>query len=312
MERTGNLEAIREEMRARANRMELVERLTRLLPEDGWLEPLKGVAFIRASAPKGPIHGTFSPAFCVIAQGAKVGMAGEHTYRYDPGHYLLTTVEWPVVSQVVEATKDEPYLSIRMELEAALVSSVMIEAGGPASRNGGDVSAFAVSPLDAELLDAVVRLVRLADSPGEARVLTPLVTREIVYRLLVGEQGQRLPHVAVLGGQSHRIARAVAMLRRDFDKPLRIEEIAERLGMSGSGFHHHFKGVTGMSPLQFQKQLRLQEARRLMLVENLDAATAGYRVGYDDASHFNREYKKLFGEPPRRNVERLREQAGSE
>ena len=155
----------------------------------------------------------------------------------------------------------------------------------------------------------MARLVRLLDSPTEARFLAPLITREIVYRLLTGEQGGRLRHTAVLGGHSHRIARALERLRKEFDQPLRIEDIARELGMSVSGFHHHFRAVTAMSPLQFQKQIRLQEARRLMLGEDLDAASAGYRVGYGDASHFNREYKRLFGAPPVRDVERLREAA---
>ena len=166
-----------------------------------------------------------------------------------------------------------------------------------------------VSPLDANLLDAVVRLVRLLDSPGEAQVLMPLITREIVYRLLVGEQGARLRHLAFMGGYTSDIARAVERLRQDFDQPLRIEQIARELGMSVSGFHHHFKAVTAMSPLQFQKQLRLQEARRLMLGEDLEAANAASRVGYHDASHVNREYKSLFGVPPIRDIQRLRAEA---
>jgi AraC-like DNA-binding protein len=151
-----------------------------------------------------------------------------------------------------------------------------------------------------------VRLVRLIDSPTEASVLAPLIKREIIYRLLIGAQGSRLRQIAVLGGYTHHIARAIDRLRKDFNQPLRIETIARELGMSVSGFHHHFKSVTAMSPLQFQKQLRLQEARRLMLGGNLDATSAAYRVGYDDASHFNREYKRLFGEPPMRDMERLR------
>ena len=160
--------------------------------------------------------------------------------------------------------------------------------------------------LQAGLLDAVVRLVRLVDSPTEARMLMPLVMREIVYLLLVGAQGDRLQHLTVSGGTTTRIARAVERLRNDYDKPLRIESLARELGMSASGFHAQFRAVTAMSPLQFQKQIRLQEARRLMIGEDLDAARAGYRVGYDDASHFTREYKRLFGEPPMRDVHRLR------
>jgi AraC-like DNA-binding protein len=172
------------------------------------------------------------------------------------------------------------------------------------------VRAFEVSPLDAGLLDAVVRLVGLLDAPAdEARFLRPFVTREIVFRLLKGEQGDRIRQIAFLGGHGHRIARALERLRQDFDRPLRIEDIAGELGMSVSGFHHHFRAVTAMSPLQFQKRMRLQEARHLMLAEDLDAASAGYRVGYGDASQFNREYKRLFGAPPMRDVEQLREAA---
>ena len=204
---------------------------------------------------------------------------------------------------------ERPYLSFRLELDPALVGSVMVEAGHLSSQSRGDVRAIDVSPLDADLLDAAVRLVRLLDSPAEARVLRPLITREIVYRLLMGDQGNRLRHLALLGGHTDSIAGAIERLRRDFNQPLRIDSLAQELGMSVSGFHHHFKAVTAMSPLQFQKQLRLQEARRLMLGEELDAASAGYRVGYGDASHFTREYKRLFGAPPMRDVERLREAA---
>ena len=159
------------------------------------------------------------------------------------------------------------------------------------------------------LLDAMVRLTRLLDTPDEAPVLMPLIIREIIYRLLMGKQGTRLRHLAIQGGYTPDISRAVARLRQNFDRPPRIEDLARELGMSVSGLHHHFKAVTALSPLQFQKRLRLHEARRLMLSEDLDAASAAYRVGYRDASHFNREYKSLFGVPPMRDVQRLREAA---
>ena len=163
-----------------------------------------------------------------------------------------------------------------------------------------------MSPLDTELLHVVVRLVRLEDAPPDARFLAPLITREIIYRLLQGDQRGRLQQIATVGGYAHRIAEAIERIRKNFDQPLRIEDLARAVGMSVSGFHAHFKAVTALSPLQFQKQLRLQEARRLMLGEHLDAATAGYRVGYDDAAYFNREYKRVFGAPPMRDAARLR------
>jgi AraC-like DNA-binding protein len=163
--------------------------------------------------------------------------------------------------------------------------------------------------LDGHLLDAMVRVARLLDDHDEARILLPLITREIIYRLLRGEQGSRLRHLAIVRGYSPSIARAIERLRQDFDQPLHIEQMARELGMSVSVFHHHFKAVTALSPLQFQKRLRLLEARRLMLGEDFDAASAAYHVGYHDASHFNREYKSLFGVPPMRDVQRMRDEA---
>jgi AraC-like DNA-binding protein len=299
----------REAHRAQANRDELVERIARAVREDGTVEPLPGLRLHRSSWPKAPAHSVSDPAFCVIAQGSKEVFLGNERYQYDPAHYLLFTAELPIVSQVIEASPERPYLSLSLKLDPTLVGLVMVEAGHSSSPNHANVRAINASAVDAGLLDPVVRLVRLLDTSAEAPFLAPLITREIVYRLLRGEQSDRLRHIAVLGGHTHRIARAIERLRKEFDQSLRIDDIAQELGMSVSGFHHHFKAVTAMSPLQFQKRLRLQEARRLMLGEQLDAASAGYRVGYDDASYFNREYKSLFGLPPLRDVARLREAA---
>lgn len=296
----------RESPRLRACRDELAERIARSVPRDGTVEPLAGLRLRRASAPTGLRHGVTATAFCVTAQGSKELLLGEGCYRYDPGHYLIATAALPVVSRITEASAERPFLSLLISLDPALVGSVMVEAGRPAPRGRSAARAIDVSPLDADLLDAVVRLVRLLDAPADARVLAPLVKREIVYRLLAGEQGNRLRYLVTLDGPGQSIAKAVDRLRKEFDRPLRIEELAREMGMSVSGFHHHFKQVTAMSPLEFQKQLRLQEARRLMLGEGLDASGAGYRVGYRDASHFSREYKRLFGAPPMRDVERLR------
>ena len=301
-------QAEREAELMQAHREELVERIGRAVREDGTVQTLQGLYLSRSSLPLKPLHSVLKPSVCVIAQGSKEVLLGDSRYRYDPSHYLLATVELPRVSQVLEASKERPYLSLRLELDPTLVGSVMVETGHASPRDHADVRAIAVSPLDGNLLDAFVRLVRLLDVPAEARVLLPLITREIIYRLLMGEQGGRLRHLALQGGYTPYIARAVARLRQDFDQPLHVEGLARELGMSVSGFHHHFKAVTAMSPLQFQKRLRLQEARRLMLGEDLDAASAAYRVGYHDASHFNREYKSLFGVPPMRDVQRLREE----
>jgi len=294
--------------RAQAYRDELVELIARAIREDGKIEPFKGLYLHRSSSPREPLHSVSDPAFCVIAQGSKEIFLGNERYLYDPYHYLLITAELPLVGHVLEASRERPYLSLRLKLDPTLVGSVMVEAGDRSPQNHADVRAINVSSLDAGLLDAAVRLVRLLDAhaPTDAPFLAPLITREIIYRLWMGEQRDQLRHIAALGGYTPHIAKAIERLQQDFDQPLRIEGIARELGMSISGFHHHFKAVTAMSPLQFQKRLRLQEARRLMLGEGLDATSTAYRVGYHDVSHFNREYKSLFGLPPMRDIERLR------
>ncbi len=276
---------------------------------DGAVEPMEGLVFVRASSPTELGHGVSSSCFCVIAQGSKEVLLGDKCYRYDPAQYLIATAALPIAGRITEASKEEPYLSLILKLDPALVGSVMVEAGHVAPRNPSTMTAIDVSPLDAGLLDAVVRLIRLLDSPNDACYLAPLLQREIIYRLLKGEQRGRLGQITALGGPTQRIAEAIERLRNDFDQPLCIEDMARELGMSLSGFHHHFRAITAMSPLQFQKQLRLQEARRLMLGEGLDAASAGYRVGYGNASHFTREYKRLFGAPPMHDVGQLREGA---
>ena len=301
----------REANRMQANRDELLERIARAVREDGSVEPLKGVRLHRSSSPTELNLNVSDPAFAVIAQGSKELYLGKERYRYDPYHYCLGTIELPLASQIIEASRERPYLSLRLELDPILVGSVMTELGHSAKPKRADVKAFNVSLLDAGLLDAAVRLVRLIDTPTEARVLAPLVKREIICRLLLGKQGARLRYIAVMGGYTSPIARAIEWLREEFDQQLRIDDIAQEVGLSVSSFHHQFKAVTALTPLQFQKQLRLQEARRLMLSEALDAASTAYRVGYNDASHFSREYKKLFGSPPVRDVERLREAASA-
>ena len=299
-----------EERGARAGSNELSERIAQAVRKEGIVDLPGGLRLLRASSPTELEHGVSFPAFCVVAQGEKEVLLGDERYRYDANRYLITAAALPIASRVTEASEERPYLGVVLGLDHALVGSVMVEAGHPAPPEHAAVRAFDVSPLDEGLLGAVLRLVGLLDAPAEdARFLRPLVTREVVYRLLTGEQGGRLRQTAVLGGHGHRIAGALERLREGFDRPLRVEDLARELGMSVSGFHHHFKAVTAMSPLQFQKRMRLQAARRLMLGEDLDAGSAGHRVGYSDASQFSREYRRLFGAPPARDVERLREAA---
>lgn len=298
-----------ETVRTEISRTELTERIAEAAPEAGWPEPIEGLILRRYATSEEPIYGVSRPSLCVIAQGSKEIYLGENRYRYDPYHYLLATAELPITGRVLNASDEEPFLGLVLTLDANLVSSVMVEAGYAAPQHKADVSAIDVNPLGLGLLDAVLRLVRLVDQPDEASVLAPMIKKEIVYRLLKGEQGKRLRQIAVLNGAHHRITRAIERLHDHYDESIRIEDLAEELGMSTSSFHRKFKTVTGMTPLQFQKQIRLQEARQLMLGEDLNASTAGYRVGYDDPSHFSREYKRFFGRPPMRDVERLRETA---
>lgn len=296
----------REQRRMAEDRAEMTERILAMVPADGSITPIAGLHLARISQPTGLIHGSSKAALCIAIQGAKDVYLGDRMYRYDTNNYLLTTVELPITFIICEASEARPYLSLRLEIDPALVASVMVEHRMAGPRSQGDAKALMVSPLDFGLLDAAARLVRLLDAPSETRALLPLVMREIVFRLLIGEQGHRLRHLPELGGHTHRIAKAVDRLRKEFDKPLRSDDLAKELGMSVSGFHQHFKSITDLSPLQYQKQIRLHEARRLMLGEGLDAATAGYRVGYDDPSHFSRDYKACFGDSPRRDIERLR------
>ena len=297
----------REAQRTQNNRDELLERMARALPEDGAREALCGLFLARLTKPTESPLALYQPAFCFVVQGGKQVLVGDEVLWYDPGHYLLFTVDLPVIFRVEEASEERPYFGMRLDLEPALVASVMMEAGVETRKGDASVKAIGVNPIDADLLDAVVRLVRLLDKPGEQKILAPLIKREIVYRLLAGGEGARLAHlVASSQGDTRRISRAIGRLREHYNETLKIEEMARDLGMSVSGFHHHFKSVTAMSPLQFQKQIRLHEARRLMLGEELDAASAGHRVGYEDPAYFSRDYKKLFGAPPQRDIARLR------
>ncbi|MCM3902442.1 MAG: AraC family transcriptional regulator [Pyrinomonadaceae bacterium] len=300
-------EAKREDQRVQSNREELLERMARVLPEDGALEALEGLFLARLTKPMESTLALYQPAFCFVAQGGKQVLIGEEVLWYDPGHYLLFTVDLPVVFRVEEASREQPYFGLRLDLDPVLVASVLMESGFESRKGDANIKAIGVNQVDSNLLDAVVRLVRLVDNPHGRKILAPLIVREIVYRLLAGGEGARLGHlVASSRGDTRRISRAIGRLREQYNEPLKIEEIARELGMSISGFHHHFKSVTSMSPLQFQKQIRLQEARRLMLGEDLDAASAGHRVGYEDPAYFSRDYKKLFGAPPQRDIAKLR------
>jgi len=300
-----NQEAIRNAGRVETAREEIVERMSRLLPEDGRIDLPSGLLLIRSSVPAEPVQSIYQPAFCFVAQGRKRASVGGEVFLYDPFHYLIFTVDLPVAFEIEAPSKELPYLGMSLNLDSALVASVIVESGIRIKKGDASIKAMNVSAIDADLLDAVARLVRIAETPADGKVLAPLVIKEIIFRLLAGGQGARLAHL-LTASDTRRISKAIGRLREHYNEPLKIEDIARELGMSVSGFHHHFKSVTAMSPLQFQKQIRLQEARRLMLGEDLDAASAGFRVGYEDPAYFSRDYKKQFGAPPQRDIARLR------
>ncbi len=259
----------------------------------------------RFSAPSDLVALVYEPCLCIVAQGAKEVLLADETYRLDPAQSLLVSVDLPVDAQVIEATPGRPYLAVRISLDPAVVGELLAD-GMTAPPLGSPARGLGVSPVEPPLLDAVSRLVALLDSPQDIEPLAPLVLREITYRVLAGPQGSRLRQIASAGAPAQRIARAIRWLKDHFADPLRIEWLAKHVRMSPSAFHLHFKGVTAMSPLQYQKRLRLQEARRLMLGEGLDAAEAAFRVGYESPSQFSREYRRLFGAPPRQDVAALK------
>jgi AraC-like DNA-binding protein len=263
---------------------------------------------IRFSRPTERIHGLYEPAFCIVAQGRKRAMLGDQIFEYDRSRFLVVSVDVPVAGQIIEATPREPYLCFRLDLDRALLASLFMELGDGFRCDHGPEQGLVLSAVTPELRDASLRLLRLLEKPEDAAVLAPLVEREILYRLVCSDQGARLWQIAHGESRLQQVNRAIRRLQRDFEKPIAIAELAAEAGMSVSAFHQHFKTVTAMSPLQYQKQLRLQEARRLILSAAMDAASAGHRVGYDSASQFSREYSRLFGAPPMRDAQRLRAQ----
>jgi len=254
-----------------------------------------------------PVNIMYEPRICVIAQGAKRVMLGDDTYVYDAHHYLVSSVHLPTVVQIIEASKKKPYLGLILRLDQRELSQLMVDSHLPAPRPQQSNRGMATGEMTESLLAAFQRLLDLLDEPQDIPILAPNIQREIFYRLLVGDQGIRLRQIATAGSQSHQIARAIDWLKNNYTEQLRIEDMARQAHMSVSTFHQHFRTMTAMSPLQYQKWLRLNEARRLMLSEPLDATTAAFQVGYESPSQFSREYSRLFGAPPLRDISILRQ-----
>jgi AraC-like DNA-binding protein len=248
----------------------------------------------------------FQPRLCLVLQGTKEVTIGERRMRYDPNNYFIASLEVPASGCVIEASVSRPYIGLSMALDPEALAALITATPG---RTDSETSSFASSPVTTQLLDPWVRLMALLDAPQDIAVLAPMIEREILYRLLQGPQGALLRQIARSDSRLGQVRRAIAWIREHYDQPLRIEALAELAGMSAASFHRHFKAATAMSPLQYQKCLRLQQARRL-LIANQDATRAGYAVGYESASQFSREYARLFGVPPARDAVRLRGDGG--
>lgn len=268
---------------------------------------IPGVQLFRKNSPSSCICTVYEPALCVIAQGSKTVKLGDRDVFYGPLTYMITAVELPVTGQVVNASEEEPYLAIKMAIDPKEVADLVLEMGDQQRVNQDECScALSVAPVDYGILNAMTRLAGLLDSPTDARMLAPLIKREVIYRALVGNMGGRMRKFVKTDSQAHRISRVIEALKERFAEPLRVGQLAESVNMSESALYHTFKEVTRMSPVQYQKKLRLHEARRLMLSEGLEASTASYKVGYESPSHFSREYSRMFGAPPRADVLKLR------
>lgn len=265
------------------------------------------VKLFRFSTPTEPLHALHEPAICLVAQGKKRVLIGDKALDYDSGRFLAASVDVPVVGQVIEASPEAPYLCFKLEIDRAMLAALAMEMG-PAA-NDDVAPGVALSPVTPELLDSALRLLRLAETPRDIAMLAPMAERELLYRLLAGEYGARLRQLAVADSKISQVNRAISWIKANFREAFSIDALASEARMSSSALHLHFKQVTSLSPLQYQKQMRLQEARRLIFAEAKDAASAAHEVGYDSPSQFSREYRRLFGAPPVQDVTRLRESA---
>ncbi|TOQ66880.1 AraC family transcriptional regulator [Vibrio parahaemolyticus] len=272
--------------------------------------PISGLRFSRWTTPTPPTSYTHNPSICLIAQGRKRVLLGEESFIYDANHFLISSVDLPIIANIIEASEEQPYLGLIIELDLTEISQLIVDSELAFTQSKEAQKGIAVGELSESLLDAFVRLAELLDEDQNIKILAPIIKREIFYRLLMSEQGTRLHQIVTAGSHSHQIAKAIDWLKNNFVKPLSVGDLASYTGMSKSSFYTHFRSMTSMTPLQFQKKLRLSEARRLMLTENLDAMAATFKVGYESPSQFSREYSRLFGAPPSKDIKSLRENLG--
>jgi AraC-like DNA-binding protein len=286
---------------------ELAASIERSATADGTHDTsIPGLQLVRASRISDPVYAVYEPSLCVVAQGSKMVMLGDESYTYDSASYLTASVHLPITGQVTKASPESPYLCVSLQLDMNLVLEVL-QSSNQITQDHSPSRGLVINQVDNSLIEAVLRLIKLLETPQDIPVLGTSVKREIIYRVLQHDYNNSMKHFALAGSQGQRIAKVIGMLNREFVQPLKVDELAKEASMSSSSFYSHFKEVTGMSPVQYQKQLRLQEARRLLLTENLEAAEAAFQVGYESPSHFSREYSRRFGLSPIKDIRRLRE-----
>ena len=284
----------------------LVDRHTDIKGNGLHATAIDSLGFLRESDTSRAMRGVSEPILAIVVQGKKEVLLNEETYSYGVAQYLVISVDLPMCGFAIEASPDRPYLSFTLDLDPVQLCDIIAQTNLSIDQKDNSVRGWFISDAEPSLMDCAIRLTRLLDTPQDIPFLAPLIVREIYYRLLVGEQGEAMRQIATSGSNMQRIAEVIKRIKADFTKPLRIEELAEQAKMSPSSFHRHFKEVTSMSPLQYQKQLRLLKARQLMLAENADATHTAYQVGYESPSQFSREYSRMFGAPPIKDIERLR------
>ena len=273
---------------------------------------IASLTLYRFETPTEPTSYLLESSICLIAQGVKRVMLGEEIFIYNPSTYLISSVGLPVVAQIIEADSKTPYLGLTLGLDKREISQLMVDSNLPSPKANQSSRGMAIGKVSHELLIAFQRLLALLEEPESIPILAPLIQREILYRLLIGDQGARLKQIAAIGSQSSQISQAVDWLKNNYSLKLRVEDLAGNSNMSVSTFHHHFRALTAMSPVQFQKRLRLSEARRLMFTEQMDVADAAFQVGYESPSQFSREYSRFFGAPPLRDIKNLSQMAVAE
>ncbi|OPY68313.1 MAG: Exoenzyme S synthesis regulatory protein ExsA [Syntrophorhabdus sp. PtaU1.Bin050] len=300
---------MRENEQARLERANILlkEKLLSRLPQPGrFPTEIEGLMIARRHDAKELENCVYNPLVVVVVQGSKRSVIGSEEFRYGENHCLVIGVDMPSANHVITASPEKPFLAVTLDLDKYLITQLAAQTLPPPRSENKSLKGVAVTEVDPDLMDAFLRLVELLDKPEQIPVLASMIVREIHYRLLIGPQGERLRMVNTLGTQSNQIARILTWLRDNYKEPLQVDELARKANMATSTFHRRFRELTTISPLQFQKCLRLYEAQRMMLVENEDASVAAMAVGYESPTQFSREYKRMFGEPPYRHVNRLR------